>query len=187
MAAYEWTLVLIRSTSMRTMSVLSSRAGTPKTGTLNSHDLSFSAQASLSGGSRSLNHSQPGGGCDPRPAVGNLQNRVPVSPLSQNKICHTFQGRAGGQMGHFDGFVGNHASLRANTLGNGNRGELDIAGWIYLFLDCTVSGPVVCLAHRYIFWYICSDIFEPDVSWDYIHFEVKIFLGHSTSKQHTFE
>lgn len=49
---------LFRSTSLRTMSALHSRAGSPKTGTLNSHDLHFGClQASISSGSRTLDRS----------------------------------------------------------------------------------------------------------------------------------
>jgi len=48
-----------RSSSLRTMSVLNSRTGTPKTGTLNSRDLHVGQHASFSSGSHTLEHSHP--------------------------------------------------------------------------------------------------------------------------------
>ena len=84
---------LFRSTSMRTMSALNSRAGTPKTGTLNSNDLYFGHHASFSasGGSRTLDRVCGGG------RVGSFDRALNSSDgrsdESQTRSFQTFQVR----------------------------------------------------------------------------------------------
>src|SRR6218665_2526496 len=112
---------LNRSTSMRTMSVVNSRAGTPKVGTLSSHDLHYGHHTSFSSGSRTLDRSQVSS--FDHPVASYVDNQASLSPPLQNRTFHTFQGKAG-HMGPLEGGVsGNHAGYRSNTLGNNARGK----------------------------------------------------------------
>lgn len=123
---YETSTPFERSTSMRTMSALNSRAGTPKAGTLSSHDLHFGVhQTSFSSGSRTLDR-----GSSQMSSFGHANTKdseshggAAVSPMNQNRMFNTFQARPT-QASPSDGFGGNHSTHRPIDSGRHPSSEI---------------------------------------------------------------